>query len=159
MILVEILVNYLHKYFINPKTNTPHPVTRLELALDEMKAKIDPEIAVDRQIQDILKKLTEIIPMKKSEMDATLTVPTKVAGSVQGIIHKYSKMKSENWSSTGCTWEISLVPGDYDHFISDLTKATKGEFQFEVAGGGALSAGTEEETPSKKGKGKKGNKK
>lgn len=32
-----MLVTYLNKYFVDPKTKTPHPVTRIENALEAIK--------------------------------------------------------------------------------------------------------------------------
>jgi hypothetical protein len=31
------IVNYIHKYYIDPKTKLPHPVVRIEGAIDEIK--------------------------------------------------------------------------------------------------------------------------
>eukprot|EP01135_Chromosphaera_perkinsii_P001973 Nk52_evm20s215 gene=Nk52_evmTU20s215 len=152
------IVNYLHKYFINPKTSTPHPVERIQLALEEAKIKIDAEESVERQANTILKKLVSIIPMKKCEMEATLSVNHKNAGSVTGIIHKYAQIRGEKWGANGCEWELSLVPGDYDGFFAELTRAAKGEFEFNVAGGHASAPSTPSEAGGKKKEGKKGKK-
>jgi ribosome maturation protein Sdo1 len=67
-----ILVTYLNKYFVDPKTKTPHPITRIENALETIKARIDPDIPTDRQIADLLKKLPGVISLKKQEVEGTL---------------------------------------------------------------------------------------
>lgn len=61
---------------------------------------------------------------------------------------------AENYNNEGCVFSVSLVPGDYDNFIKDLSGVTKGDFQFEVAGAENAAARTEE--TEKKGKGGKG---
>jgi ribosome maturation protein Sdo1 len=35
-----ILVTYLNKYFVDPKTKTPHPITRIENALETIKVRL-----------------------------------------------------------------------------------------------------------------------
>ncbi|KJE92923.1 hypothetical protein CAOG_003805 [Capsaspora owczarzaki ATCC 30864] len=148
------IVSYIHKYYVNPTNNLPHPVTRIELALGEMKPRIDPEVPADRQAHDIIKKMVEIIPLKKMEMEGTLFIPHKHLGSAMTVVHKWVQKKGETYNGEGCTMEISVVPGDYDSFIADINKATKGEFQFEVFGASALAANDGGEAAAKKGKGK-----
>ena len=31
------IINYIHKYYVDPKTKLPHPVVRIDAALTEMK--------------------------------------------------------------------------------------------------------------------------
>ena len=186
LILTFHLVNYIHKYFIDPKTSTPHPVVRLELALEEAKIRIDPEQCAERQAHDAVKKLTSIIPLKKCEMEAKLSVGHGSAGAVTGILHKFASIRGEKWSAGGCEWDLSIVPGgkwngsgkrccafvliwaslvclcvaDYDQFFSELNRATKGDFEFNIAGQSAPSTPSGGDGHGKKGgkKGKKGRK-
>ncbi len=107
-LLISIhLVNYIHKYFVDPRAKTPHPVTRIEAALDTLKIRVDPDIPVEKQVQgmciccdvlcdvhsscivlsmlphspasdidicaDILKRLPEVLPIKRQEVEGTLT--------------------------------------------------------------------------------------
>lgn len=60
------IINYLHKYYQDPKQNPvgPHPVIRIENALDTMKVKIDPHTPANIQVRPIVKKLPEILPVK-----------------------------------------------------------------------------------------------
>jgi len=67
------MVNYIHKYYMDPRTKTPHPVTRIENALDQLSFTIDPHMSAERQLQDkVLKRLPEVLPIKKSELEGTL---------------------------------------------------------------------------------------
>jgi len=145
------IVNYIHKYYIDPKTKLPHPVVRVENALATLKVKIDPDVPAERQIQDIIKRIPEVMPIRKMEMEGTLTVPHSVLGGTMNVVQQWAKVTKDSYTSEGCTMDISIVPGDYDSFMSDLQKVTKGEFTFDIAG--------QEETSSedtKKGKGGKG---
>jgi len=69
-------VNYIHKYYIDPRTKTPHPVLRIENALEELHITVDPDVPADRQLQEkVLRRLPEVLPIKKSEIEGTLTIP------------------------------------------------------------------------------------
>jgi len=148
------IVNYIHKYYIDPRSKTPHPVVRIEAALEEIKAKIDADTPAERQIADILKKLPDVLPIKKCEIRGILTVPNKHVGSVMGVLSKLVSVEKESYNADGCVMTVSLVPGDYDILLSDLQKVTKGEFQFDIEGQEALKTADEVDAAKGKGKGK-----
>jgi len=104
-------------------------------------------------VQDIVKRLPEVMPIKKVEMVGNLFVPHKFLGQAQGIIHKYGNVSRENYTNEGCAMEISFVPGDYDAIMADLHKATSGTFTFDLPGQENAQAADDG-----KGKGKKGGK-
>jgi ribosome maturation protein SDO1 len=60
------IINYLHKYYLDPRVvpAIPHPESRLDTVLDQMKIKVDYNISLERQLRDILKFLPEFIPIK-----------------------------------------------------------------------------------------------
>eukprot|EP01089_Gocevia_fonbrunei_P004155 TRINITY_DN14168_c0_g1_i1.p1 TRINITY_DN14168_c0_g1~~TRINITY_DN14168_c0_g1_i1.p1 ORF type:complete len:256 (+),score=60.46 TRINITY_DN14168_c0_g1_i1:41-808(+) len=129
------IINYIHKYYIDPKTKMPHPAKRIELALDQMKVTFDPFVPAEKQFHDkIEKRLPELIPVKRCEMMATITIPHSVIAACQGVLKKRCKIGKEDWNATGCTMEISFVPGDYDALISELNTVTKGDFVLDVVG-------------------------
>jgi len=128
------IVTYIHKYYINPKTNTPHPVVRIENALETLKFRVDSDLPAERQAIDIIKKLPEIMPIKRSDMHATLTVSLQFVGQIIGIVQQWAKLIRESYTSESCIMELSVIPGDYDNLLSELNKATKGEYEFEIEG-------------------------
>ena len=128
------IVNYLHKYYTDPRTKLPHPVARIEGAIQDKKIRIDMDLPAEKQAQDMVSKLVELIPLKKSEMEGTVVVPHKHVGVVSGFIRKYVTVKNENYDGHGCTMEVTLVPGDYDTLMKELQRATNGEYQFDIVG-------------------------
>jgi ribosome maturation protein SDO1 len=147
------IVNYIHKYFINPATKTPHPVTRIDAAIDEVRFRVDPDTPAERQAADLLKKLVGILMLKKSEMRGVLTIPHAVLGSCQGIVHKYCEVAREKYDGDGCTMEVAVVPGDYDALMAELARVSKGAVTFNIEGQDTGSAaGEDDDTAGKKGK-------
>eukprot|EP01090_Pellita_catalonica_P016191 TRINITY_DN4575_c0_g1_i1.p1 TRINITY_DN4575_c0_g1~~TRINITY_DN4575_c0_g1_i1.p1 ORF type:complete len:257 (-),score=51.65 TRINITY_DN4575_c0_g1_i1:1019-1789(-) len=148
------MVNYIHKYYIDPRSKTPHPVARIEEALNKMKLNIDINESAERQVKEkVIKKLPEIIPISRTEMAGTLIVPHAAMGSATGIIHQYVSVDKEDWTSTGCTMQISLVPGDYDKFMSEMQNVTKGDFTFNIFGKTGTTPSPAEGKKGKRGKG------
>jgi len=127
------IVNYIHKYYADPKTKLPHPVIRVDAALNELKVKIDPDIATEKQVLEIMKTLPTILPCKKIEIQGTIIVPQNHLKNAVTVIKKFAKMSGEKKVETGTSYNISCVPGDVNSLISELNAATKGEcdIQFE----------------------------
>lgn len=149
------LVNYIHSYYINPQTKTPHPVTRIENALDQLRIVIDADAPVDRQVKEIVKRLPEILPIRKQgEIEGILTVPNDHIGSAAGPIKRWCTVKNEKYTNEGCTMEVSIISGDFDSFIAEMAKATKGDFNFSVQGTPVGTATMEEDVQPTKGKAK-----
>lgn len=149
------MVNYIHKFYTDPRTKTPHPVVRIENAFDQLKLNIDPDMPAERQVQEkVLKRLPEILPIKRSEMTGILAIPTKTIGQAMGTVKKYAQVSNENYSSSNVTMHVSIVPGDYDLFMNDLRTVTKGDFTFDIDGQ-VVATSESEETPTK---GKRGGK-
>lgn len=152
---VEI-VNYIHKHYIDPKTNKPHPIVRIENALADSKARYDPDQPTEDQANALVDKMLKILPLKRSDMEGVVKVAHQYVGVVSGILKKYCQDINESYDSEGCTYTIGFLPGDYDSISSNLHKVTQGNFKFEVEG---LSESKPEEENKSKGKGKKGAKK
>jgi len=148
------IINYIHKYYIDPKTKTMIPVNRIDNALTELKIRIDMDQATDKQIQDIIKKLPEVLSIKRSEITGNISATHQHVAAVTGVLKKHSiTILSENFTDTGCSYSVSMVPGDYDKVIADLNTSTKGNFEFNIDG--QVGDPTPEKTPAK-GKGRGG---
>jgi len=152
------IINYIHKYFIDPKTKTMIPVTRIDNALTELKIKVEADQPVEKQIQEILKKLPGVLTIKRAEITGVVSTTHQYLGQVSGVLKKYNvTIQGESYTTDGCEYTVSMVPGDYDKIISDLNSATKGDYDFKIDGQAApVVAATSEKEPSGKGRGGKG---
>jgi ribosome maturation protein SDO1 len=93
----------------DPRTKLPHPKTRIELALDEIKFSIDPFLSIERQVQDAIKQLKPVIPLAF----ITIRMAFKVPGSDYGGVHRLLResIKKEEWLSDGSWVCVVEVPG------------------------------------------------
>jgi ribosome maturation protein SDO1 len=128
------IVTYLHKYYTDPKAKTPHPLVRIENALDQVKFRVDPDLPSEKQGQEAAKKIMTILPLKKSEMGGTMSLPHAHIGPAASILKKFSRVMSENYTENGCDYVIEFLPGDYQTLLSELGKVTEGDFNFVVDG-------------------------
>jgi len=58
------LVNIIFKNYVDPKTELPHPVVRIEQALAEAKPSIDIFKPIEEQAPPIIEKLKAVLPLK-----------------------------------------------------------------------------------------------
>lgn len=128
------VVTYLHKYYTDPKAKTPHPIVRIENALDQVKFRVDPDLPSDKQAQEAAKKIMTILPLKKSEMGGTISLPHAHIGSASSILKKHARVLSENYTDIGCDYVVEFLPGDYQTLLSELGKVTGGDFNFVIEG-------------------------
>ncbi|GJQ13593.1 hypothetical protein GpartN1_g5384.t1 [Galdieria partita] len=126
------VVNFIHKYYIDPTKKLPHPVSRIENALEECKVRIDADVPAEKQVPDIVSKLVNVIPLKKTTLEGQLVIPHSFIGSASSVLAKYVTVERESYSSQGCTYDIGIIPGEYDLFMSEINRVTKGNFEFNV---------------------------
>jgi len=142
---------------MDPKTKTMIPITRIDNALTELKIRVDADQPTEKQIQEILKKLPGVLSLKRAEVTGIVSTSHQYLGQVSGVLKKYNvTILGENYTSEGCEYSVSMVPGDYDKVISELNSVTKGEYDFRFDGDNTSISAPEKEPSEKKGKGRGG---
>jgi ribosome maturation protein SDO1 len=161
----KAIVSYIHRYYVQPSTRMPAPVTRIENALALVKPlRIEPFCSPAEEAAALVKRMESSLLLIKQEVEAVLTVPYAHLGTAQGIIKRLANVRSgsEKHSATGATMTLSVAPGDYEALLAELNSKCQGEIDFSVVG--AANASTEPSpAPSSaksgrsgKGKGKRG---
>lgn len=155
------IVQYIHKHYVNPKTKSPHPTIAIENALKQQRYVVTEE-PVERQVQKIMKKMIEVLPMRKNEittMMGTFTIPNEHMGKVQGVLGKYANIVSQNYGARECTVEVSFTSSDFDALNLAILQASKNESRFEASGSSGGSAQPDNSNKSEKNLRKKKKKK
>ncbi|MBJ28608.1 MAG: ribosome assembly factor SBDS [Euryarchaeota archaeon] len=95
------IVNEIATTATDPKTKLPHPRTRIENALDELRFPIDPFKSVESQVEDAVSALRPVIPLQF----ITVRLAFKVQGRDYGAISQMLRdsIQKEEWLSDG-TW-------------------------------------------------------
>ena len=101
------IIHHIHSQAIDPKSKSPHPRTRIELALQESKYSVDPFKRLEEQIKDAIAKLKPLIPLSFESVRLAFRVPGSAYGSVSQLLLTYQK--KEGWLENGdwaCVIEI-----------------------------------------------------
>jgi ribosome maturation protein SDO1 len=101
------IIHHIHSQAIDPKSKSPHPRTRIELALDESKYSVDPFKRLEDQVKDAIAKLKPLIPLSFESVRLAFRIPGSAYGSVSQILRTHQR--KEGWLENGdwaCVVEI-----------------------------------------------------
>jgi len=127
------LIELIHRNGVDPRTNAPHPLTRIEAAIQEAKIKIDEFKSADAQLKDALKKLQPIIPIKFVVKEIEVVIPAAYASKSYPTIKMLGKIMKESWGSDGSWTGLVEIPGGMEQeFYDKLNSITHGELQAKV---------------------------
>ena len=93
------IVHQIHVQAVDPKTKSPHPKTRIELALDESRYSVDPFKRLEDQVKEAIDKLKPMIPLSFESFRLAFKVPGSAYGSVSRILRPYQQ--KEQWLENG----------------------------------------------------------
>jgi len=128
----RMVIQRIARIAINPQTNTPHPPTRIEIAMNEARVHIDPFKSVDELVSETVKALRPIIPIKIEESEIALKIPASYTGQVYALKRSFEITKEE-WQKDGSYIAVAKVPaGMRDELFSFLNRITKGEAQTRI---------------------------
>jgi len=128
----RLVIDRIARISINPQTNTPHPPSRIEIALKEAKVHVDPFKSVDELVNEALKQIRAIIPIKIEENEIAVKIPPAYTGRVYELKKKYRVVK-EGWQDDGSFIALLRVPaGMKDEVLSFLGAITRGEVETRI---------------------------
>ncbi len=112
---------------INPQTRTPHPPTRIELAMDEARIHVDPFKSVEEQVTLVLKALKPLIPIRLEKIKIAVKIPPEFAGGSYRELHNVGTLLKEGWLKDGSWAGVFEIPaGMQTDFLGLLNKKTHG---------------------------------
>ena len=118
------VIDFLSRNAVDPKTGNPHTPERIKSALEQAHIEIK-NIAIDRQITDIIQKISLILPIKIAVKKIKITVPAIHTGKAYGIINTYKE--KETWLSDGSLEVVVSIPaGMVMDFYDKLNSVTHG---------------------------------
>lgn len=127
------ILQYIHQNGVDPRTNLPHPLQRLELAFEEAKIRIDEHKDVLAQVQDILKKLQPLLPIRFERKQIEVHIPAQHAARCYGTVKIMGRILRENWENDGSWRGVVEIPGGMQTDLFDkLNALTHGEVETEV---------------------------
>jgi len=126
------IVDYIHANACDPKSGLPHPVQRIELAMEQAKVQIDPYQPAEAQIENIIKQLQPIIPISFEKAKIRVLLPAQYSGTAYSQIKNKFELKNESWGDDGAvSFEVEVAAGVKAEFFSLVNKLTQGEATIE----------------------------
>ncbi len=117
---------------INPQTNAPHPVQRIENALDEINPEIDPVKPAQDHVPAILKELKKKIPISFEKLEMAVKIPAQFSGKAQPALHQF-KLKKEEWQNDGSLIAVVEIPaGLKNELLNKVNSLTHGKCEVKV---------------------------
>ena len=118
------VVDFLANNAFDSQTGKALTAERIKNALEQANVNIK-NIPIESQIQDIVTKISKIIPIKIETKKIKITIPAIHTGKVYGLMNQYKE--EENWLSDG-SLEVTLkIPsGIIMDFYDKLNSMTHG---------------------------------
>jgi len=127
------IINIIHINAIEPKTGMPHPIQRIEAAMNEVNVHIDEFKRAEDQISDIVKKLIVVLPIRFAKKEIQVSIPAEYAQKTYGKIQKFGIIKKEEWLNDGSWLAVIEIPaGLQNEFFDELNKETHGNVDTKI---------------------------
>ncbi|MHC1585387.1 MAG: ribosome assembly factor SBDS [Candidatus Syntropharchaeia archaeon] len=120
---------------INPQTKAPHPPSRIESAMEEAGVHIDLLKPTEELMNEVVRAIRPIIPIKFEEIDIAVKIPSNYAAKAYGEMRAFQILQEE-WQSDGSWIGVFRIPaGIQDRFYDLINKLTKGEAETKLIKG------------------------
>ncbi len=128
------IIDFISRNAIDPRTNTPHPPQRIELALEQIGLSIDPFADAKEEAMKAIEKLRNILPIKIGSMKLEIRVAGEFVGKVYGLIKNMGQMVEEGWLGDGSWRCLAEVPtGLHAELIDRINKICGGRVEIKPA--------------------------
>ncbi|MDD5254175.1 MAG: ribosome assembly factor SBDS [Candidatus Nanoarchaeia archaeon] len=118
---------------INPQTGLPHPAERIESAIEQAKIQINEHKKAEEQVQDIVKKLKVLLPLRFEIRQLHIIVPARYSGQSYNILNKFGKLLKDEWLGNGSLSAVLEIPaGLQEDFESSMNSLTHGEAEIKI---------------------------
>jgi ribosome maturation protein SDO1 len=122
------IITLIHQKGIDPRTNLPHPQTRIENAFIEAKIKVDYFKRAEEQVEEIIKKLRPILPIKFETKKIKISVGPNFGAKTYGTFQNIGKIIEQNWRNDGGLDLIVEIPAGLQEEVFDkLNSITHGQ--------------------------------
>ncbi|MFH1470125.1 MAG: ribosome assembly factor SBDS [Candidatus Micrarchaeota archaeon] len=126
------IVAFFARECVDPRTGAPHPPQRIEKAMEEARIKIDPFKDAESQIDDVMKELRILLPLKFEKVKIAVRLPADVAVRAYGSVKEFGIQKEE-WQKNGDLIAVVEMPaGMQGEFFDRIGRATSGKAETKI---------------------------
>jgi len=129
----KMIVTTIAQNSINPQTGTPHPLRRIERALEETKFKVEIMKTVEEQIPKAVKSIRHLLPLRFETHVVAAKIPGQYASKSHTAIKGFGEIKKDEWQNDGALIVVIELPaGIVEEFSNKLNSLTKGEVEIKI---------------------------
>ena len=127
------IISIIHRNGVDPKTHLPHPPQRIENAFEEARVHVDEFKSVQEQVQEALKKLRPILPIKFEVKELAVKITPEYAPKCYSTIKQFGTILREEWQTNGNWVAVVELPGGMESdFYDKLNKICHGNVESKV---------------------------
>lgn len=127
------IINMIHRNAVDPKTHAPHPPQRIENAMEEAKFHVDEYKPVNKQVEEVIKKIRPILPIKFEIKEIAVKIPAEHAAKSYSTVKNFGKILREDWQQDGSWVVVVEMPGGLEQdFYDAINKVCHGNIESKV---------------------------
>lgn len=127
------IINIIHRNAVDPRTHAPHPPQRIETALEEAKFHVDEVKDVNKQVEEALKAIRLILPIKFEVKQIAAKIPPEYAAKSYSILNSFGKKIREDWQTDGSLVVVLEMPGGLEEeFHNKLNALCHGNVETKI---------------------------
>src|SRR3989338_7881889 len=112
------IVELIRLNAVDSKTGLPHPIMRVENAMEEARVNIDEFKSAEDQLNNVVENLRTVLPLNFDLKKFQIRIPAKFAGKCYGVVKRYGKLTSETWENDGSLIvAMEIPPGMSEEFF------------------------------------------
>jgi ribosome maturation protein SDO1 len=117
---------------VDPQTMKPHPPERIKNALEQAHFNIDLHKRFEDQVEEAIKLLRPIIPIRLEKLRVAVRVPADYAPKAYQHLHHFEVQKEE-WQKDGSLVAVIEIPaGLQDELFGELNSFTHGNVETRI---------------------------
>jgi len=127
------VVAIISRNYVDPRSGLPHPPLRIEQAMAEIRAPIDPFKDANEQAKGVVDEMRGILPLKSERIKLLIKVPAQYASQSFGALKGVGEIVKEEWGADGGLTVVLEIPaGVHSTILDRLGSLTKGTAQASV---------------------------
>jgi ribosome maturation protein SDO1 len=127
------IITLISRTYVDPATKLPHPVTRIENAMEQVRFNVDPFKPAEEQVKELAQLLRPVLPMSSENIQLALKIPSEHASRCYGIVKNYGEIKKDEWQKDGSWVAVLEIPAAMQlELLDKLGKATQGNLQSKI---------------------------
>lgn len=129
----RLIVTYISKNAVDPKTKLPIPPQRIERAMEEAKVSVDLYKPVEEQAVAVVRAISKVLPIRLAKALLRVDVPAAHASRVANQLKGLGVARKSEWRSDGSlVLELEIPAGMQIEVSEKIGKLTRGEATVDI---------------------------